>query len=448
MGELASSMPTSGGLYFWSFQLSPPPVNRLLCFVVGYSNTLGMLAALASVDWGAAVMISACISIAKDGSWKATDGQLYGIYILILISNAMICSIATKAMARVQSAFIISNLAMIIAIFIIFPASGRNRNSAHYVFGHIDNLSTWSSGFNFCLAWLTPVWTIASFDSCVHISEEATNAANAVPWAIFLATSVSGILGFLINIVIAFYMNPNVEALVNSDFGQPLAQIIFDALGKRGVLIIFAFLFLIQYSMGASVLIGSSRQMWAFSRDGALPFSEFLKKINRATGTPVITTWASVSCASALGLLCLIGPSAQGALFSLSIVGLYPAYLIPMVCRLLWPKSFAPGPFHLGIFSKPIHAVAVSFMLFICVIFEFPSSGPNPNAEDANYGIIILGAVFGGSLLYWWFPTFGAKHWFTGPRITLDAKEVDYYRSEVIAQDQKNLNVAAHGLML
>lgn len=35
-----------------------------------------------------------------------------------------------------------------------------------------------------------------SFDSSVHISEEASNAATAVPWAIVNAIGIAGILGW------------------------------------------------------------------------------------------------------------------------------------------------------------------------------------------------------------------------------------------------------------
>lgn len=35
-----------------------------------------------------------------------------------------------------------------------------------------------------------------SFDSSVHISEEASNAATAVPWAIVNAVGIAGILGW------------------------------------------------------------------------------------------------------------------------------------------------------------------------------------------------------------------------------------------------------------
>jgi len=35
-----------------------------------------------------------------------------------------------------------------------------------------------------------------SFDSSVHISEEASNAATAVPWGIVGAITIAGILGW------------------------------------------------------------------------------------------------------------------------------------------------------------------------------------------------------------------------------------------------------------
>ena len=38
--------------------------------------------------------------------------------------------------------------------------------------------------------------TSGSFDSSVHISEEASNAATAVPWAIVYAIGIAGVLGW------------------------------------------------------------------------------------------------------------------------------------------------------------------------------------------------------------------------------------------------------------
>jgi hypothetical protein len=48
------------------------------------------------------------------------------------------------------------------------------RNDAQYIFTHSANLTTWPTGWAFMLAWMSPIWTIGDFDSCVHISEEAS----------------------------------------------------------------------------------------------------------------------------------------------------------------------------------------------------------------------------------------------------------------------------------
>lgn len=63
-----------------------------------------------------------------------------------------------------------------------------------------------------------------------------------------------------------------------------MAQIYYDALGKNGAMGFIAFLFIVQYLMGLSILVAASRQMWAFSRDGALPFSPFFRPIVSAPG--------------------------------------------------------------------------------------------------------------------------------------------------------------------
>ena len=88
-----------------------------------------------------------------------------------------------------------------------------------------------------------------------------------------------GFLGFILVIVIAACIDPNIANVTGSAFGQPMAQIYYDALGKHGALGFMSFLFIVQYLMGLSILVAASRQMWAFSRDGALPFSSFFRPI-------------------------------------------------------------------------------------------------------------------------------------------------------------------------
>jgi amino acid transporter len=97
--------------------------------------------------------------------------------------------------------------------------------------------------------------------------------------------------------------------------------------------------------MGSSMVLASSRQTFAFSRDGALPFSSVLYRMNSFTKTPVNTVWFVAIISIILGMLSFAGPQAINAIFSLSVTALYIAYSIPIIARFVFTNDFKPGPF-------------------------------------------------------------------------------------------------------
>jgi hypothetical protein len=112
----------------------------------------------------------------------------------------------------------------------------------------------------------------------VHISEESSNAATAVPWAIVslelricsITECITGQrhrylrhpwLGYefihisfsnpayrlsAINVSLAFCMGNNIDSLINSPVGQPMAQIFFNSFGRNGTLALWSFVVLAQ----------------------------------------------------------------------------------------------------------------------------------------------------------------------------------------------------------
>ncbi|QRV74843.1 amino acid permease [Ceratobasidium sp. AG-Ba] len=427
LAELASAAPTSGGLYFWTWTFSPPRYKKVLSWLVGCgasldANTLGSIACIASIDWGCAVQVMAAAAIGSGGSYVATTGQTYGVYLAILFTHAVVCSLATEILARLQGFYVILNLVLFFGVLIALPAATPSEfiNPASYALGDFTNLSTYPSGFAFFLSWLAPVWTIGAYDSCVHISEEASNAAIAVPWAIIGAIGISGILGTAMNIAIAFCMGSDIDAIINSDIGQPLAAIFFNSFGQKATLGIWSVVVLTQWGMGSSIVLATSRQVFAFSRDGAMPFSGWLYRMNGYTKTPVNTVWFSVFVAALMGLLGFAGDAAIGAVFSISVIGLYIAYTIPIGARFIFKgHNYKPGPFNLGVFGLPVAIIAIVFMTFIDVVFLFPSDLA-PAAEDMNYAVVVMGAVMIGSLIWYWFPKYGGVNWFEGPVATVE----------------------------
>jgi amino acid transporter len=327
---------------------------------------------LASLADGFALQLVAAITISSDGTWTPPYGVVYVIFLACVLLHGTLATVLARFMGRIQSWTVLLNLVLVVGTIIALPIGTARQgtwsaNSGSYIFAQVENLTTWSTGWAFVLAWLSPIWTISCFDSCVHMAEEASNAAVAVPWGIVMATTSSWVLGFVVLIVICASIDPDLANVLGTSFGQPMAQIYYDALGKHGALGFMALLLLCQFFMGLSILVACSRQSWAFCRDGALPFSSFFRVVDVHFGwrVPTRTIRGSVLLAAVMGLLCLIATAAANALFSLLIIGNNMAYIVPILCRAVWGRDkFVPGRFYTGKASLPIAWFAIFFLLF------------------------------------------------------------------------------------
>ena len=351
-------------------------------------------------------MFLSVIVIARDGNWTPSNGDIYGVFLACVICHGILASVMSKIMGKLQTVFVVMNFVLITATVIALPIGAKNRrNDGHFIFAETDNLTTWPTGWAFMLSWLCPIWTIGAFDSCVHMSEEAANATKAVPFGILMSIGSCWFFGFIIVIVLAATINPDLDSVLSSPFGQPMAQVRFsfppnhllfhllplttaqiyyDALGKHGTLGLMSLLFIVQFLMGLSIIVAASRQTWAFSRDGALPFSRFFRPISQRFGyIPLRAIWGCALLAAVLGLLSLIAPAAAQALFSLAVAGNNLAWGVPIFARVVWgQKKFKPGPFYTGDrFSVPIAWAAIAFLVFGILLSMFPVGGPDPTRE-------------------------------------------------------------------
>lgn len=438
IAELASAAPTSGGLYYWTFSLASPRCRNFLAWMVGYSNTIQSITVVASVDWACAVQIMAALSIASDQAYTTTNEQLYGVYAALVLSHAVLVSLGTKFLARLQRLYIFLNVCLCFIVIIALPivTPSKYRNSASFVLGDFTNLDGWPSVFAFILSLMAPLYTIGGYDSSVHMSEEASNAATAIPWAIISSIAMSAILGWGINISLAFCMGADLSSILNSPIGQPMAQILYNSLGQRGALALWCLVILAQYMMGSSCLLVGSRQTFAFARDGALPFSQYLYRINGYTGTPVNTVWFDAVLVLAIGLLAFVSTQAIDAVFTIAVTASYVSYITPIATRFVFKNNFKPGPFNLGRLSFPVAAIAVSWMVLMIIVFFFPST-PQTNAQEMNYTVVVLGGYMSLAVFWYYCPVFGGVHWFNGPVSNLAPAIKSGYTNEGLILERK-----------
>lgn len=104
------------------------------------------------------------------------------------------------------------------------------------------------------------------------MSEETHDAAVRGPIAIRMAVLVSGLVGWMLTVTFCFCMS-DFEEILATPTGLPVAQIFFNAGGKTGGTIMWFFVLLVQSFTGCSAMLANARMAYAFSRDGAFPFS-------------------------------------------------------------------------------------------------------------------------------------------------------------------------------
>ncbi|CAM9012582.1 unnamed protein product [Wickerhamomyces anomalus] len=234
--------------------------------------------------------------------------------------------------------------------------------------------------------------------------EEVKTPSKSVPIGIIGSITVCWILGFLIMIVISACMTQDVESLINTDLGQPLAQVFYDSMGAKWAIAFMSLCAFCQFLMGASILTAISRQVWAFARDDGLPFSSIVKVVNKKLAVPLRAIVFSAIISLLLGLLILAGSIAANALFSIAIVGNYAAWAMPQILRFTSGRElFKPGYFYLGkIFSPLINFISIIFQGFMMILACFPDNKKVKDAKSMNYAVVVNCGVWILSIVYYY----------------------------------------------
>ena len=74
--------------------------------------------------------------------------------------------------------------------------------------------------------------------------------------------------------------------------------------------------------------------------------------------------------------------------------------MLPTFLRLRLGSAFQRGPWHLGRWSRPIGIIAVTWVVFITILFMLPTAYPI-TWNTFNYTVIAVVAVLGFAAIYW-----------------------------------------------
>ncbi|KXN84941.1 hypothetical protein AN958_11883 [Leucoagaricus sp. SymC.cos] len=422
LGELTSAMPTSAGLYYFSAKLAPPGWAPLISWITGWANVTGQVLLLCSIEVVNAQMIATGIAVGSDGKVNLGPGPTYGIILALLFSHSIVCPSNSRILARLSLATGIINVATSIATAIaLIVVPGSNRTPAKDAFILLTNSSGWdNNGWTFILSFTAAMWALTGYDAAAHISEEVSSASRAAPVAILTGVLGTEILGFFLMIGASF-ASSNIPRIVNTNLAMPMGQVYLDTFGKKGMLAVWSLCILVQWVNGVTQGVDASRVTFAVARDNGLPGSRWWKQIHPRTKTPVYAVWLVLILSAIIGVL-VWSDTALSSLAGATVVSLYTSYAIPIFLRITYGhKSFKPGPFNLGQWSRSIGAIAVLWSIFVGVVLLFPLDPHIRSSNDMNYAVVIVMGVFFLSALTW---ILSARKWFQGPVPNISADEV------------------------
>jgi amino acid transporter len=173
----------------------------------------------------------------------------------------------------------------------------------------------------------------------------------------------------------------------------------------------------------------ASRMMFAFSRDRAVPGHQVWKRVSKIDRIPIYTVWAVAVVAFAIEIPTLsYGLTGYYCSTSVAVIGLYVAFVLPIILRLKAGDKFERGAWSLGKHYKWIDSLAILWIAFICVVFMLPfayAGVPWNTGFDwnlFNYTILTVGATF---LLFGGWYVLSARKWFKGPVRQGDEAELE-----------------------
>ncbi len=405
MGEIASAYPTSGALYFSAGKLAKRH-RGAWSWYTGWLNFVGQVGGTAATNYAAATFIQAFITM-QWPSYEGTPQETVGIATAILLLQALANTYTVQLVAvvnRISVWWLLIGMVVIVVALTVKPASHQPVSFAT----HFVNSTGFDNGlYAAMLGLLVTSWTFTGFDGSFHMSEETVQATVNTPKGIMRAIIYSALAGLVLMLALVYAIR---DYAAEIGAAAPPVQILVDALGMGTAKLLLLIVIGAMLFCGLANMTSNTRQIFAFSRDGAMPGSRWWHSVSLRTRTPVKAVWLAAACALVLIIPGWWSHTAFTAIVSVNVVGLYLAYGVPIFLRLRL-NDFQPGPWNLGRWGRPVAAIAVIWIVLSSVLFMLPQVSPI-TVDSFNYAPIALGVVLLIATV-WWFAT--ARRRFQGP---------------------------------
>jgi amino acid transporter len=408
MGQVASSYPTAGGIYHWASILG----GRGFGWAAAWFNLLGLMFVVSSVNWGLynlfrdlflAQVIGMDVTNWIPNGEFSTGWWVQTIFITAVTATQALLNHRFLRLTTVLTDFsgyliFATTIVLTLALLAFAPSLNFGRLFTFTNFTGEAGGNVWPQAtvmiYVLCLGLLHAVYTITGFDASAHTSEETRNAQVEVPRGMIRSVWWSGLFGYAMVCAMVLALPDQTDAATNTVTDGVAAGAKQGWNSFNWLMSVSAMPFVLKAPIIVGIVVSNflcalagltscSRMMYAFSRDGGLPFSEVLRKVDPVLRTPGAAIWVG-------GILAIVATLYGGAFLVLSTgcaVFLYLSYLLPIAAAMRaemagnWTNK---GPFNLGGASIPVAVLAV----IGCAVLIFV--GVQPPQEKVGYLIVTM----------------------------------------------------------
>ncbi|PPJ54315.1 hypothetical protein CBER1_06134 [Cercospora berteroae] len=359
LAEIAASLPTSGGIYFWTYWMAGPKWGPFLSWNTAWWNWSAWVLAVPGTQQGATNFLLSALQINYPDATVLHERWLS--FVLVLAGLCFAVVPITVSQRWLQIYFRITIFIFFVLLFLFwtwFPIEARGRfQSADFVFGKFRNgvnqgdSHQASDAYCWVISFLFGAWEFGGYDASAHLAEETKDASKTVARGMVLSTVSTTILSIPTLVLILFCIQ-DFDALISSPYANNWAEFLVQVIGRRGATAILVMNWIDCTCATTASMLSAQRVTFALSRDGILPGSAIFRKVNPRTSIPINAALLVVTIAAVVSFAILGSTVAFSAITATTVICQSMSYLFVLGTRYsLGRSTFAPASWNLGRFS-------------------------------------------------------------------------------------------------
>jgi amino acid transporter len=239
------------------------------------------------------------------------------------------------------------------------------------------------------------MWVLTGFEGAADLAEETQLARRYVPRAVVTSMVVSAVIGFFMIIGLVINID-NLSAATSAPV--PIFYILNSALGEAGAILFEAVAMVALYAGGLAGVAATSRLLFSMSRDGMLPASSYLAKVDPRSHAPSHSLW--LIAVIAVGLVVAgtyIATQTIALIVGMAAIGYYLLYALTMgavIYATIKGRLVGRSGFDLGRWAGPVRWIALIWAIAVVLELSIPT---------ANQQTALMAGVFYLLAIAWWF---------------------------------------------